>query len=184
MVAGNQCPISKAQCEKLLAFINSGTTGTALGDAHHAANAGISCMATGVGGISGEGSGLVGSSSQSQVNTYPAFNPTLMSEFSDPFVTEVDASIPVIDPFVTPVSIPDAPIEPSFPCTSLVSPSHYSSTSSSSPTPPCVPLVTSDSIDIASESTSFYSGVVGLGSVNVYDWCMSPLRHLISLREP
>nr|POE46526.1 hypothetical protein CFP56_32938 [Quercus suber] len=130
-----------------------GTTGTALGDAHHAANASISCMATGVGGISGEGSGLVGSSSQSQVNTYPAFNPTLMSEFSDPFITEVDASVPAIDPFVTPVSIPDAPIELSFPCTSLISPSHSSSTSSPSPTPPCVPLVTSDSLDTANVSS-------------------------------
>nr|POF26680.1 hypothetical protein CFP56_36993 [Quercus suber] len=77
----SQCPISKAQCEKLLAFLNSRTTrtGTALGDTHHAANASISCMATGAGGVSGEGSGLIGSSSQSQVNTYPVFNPTLMS---------------------------------------------------------------------------------------------------------
>ena len=38
------------------------------------------CMATSVGGVSGEGSGLVGSSSQSQVNTYLAFNPALMSD--------------------------------------------------------------------------------------------------------
>ena len=81
LVTGNQCPISKAHCEKLLAFLNSRTTGTgiALGDTHHAANASISCMATGVGGVSGEGSGLVGSSSQSQVNTHPVFNPALMS---------------------------------------------------------------------------------------------------------
>ena len=81
LVTRNQCPISKEQCEKLLAFLNLGTTGTrtALGDTHHAANASISCMAAGVVGVSGEGSGLIGSSSQSQVNTYPAFNPALMS---------------------------------------------------------------------------------------------------------
>ena len=82
LITGNQCPISKAQCERLLAFLNSGTTrtGTALSDTHHVANASISCMATSVGGVSGEGSGLVGSSSQSQVNTYLAFNPALMSD--------------------------------------------------------------------------------------------------------
>ena len=76
LVSGNQCPISKTQCEKLLAFLNSGTTGTGttLGDTHHAANASISCMATGVEGVSSEGS-----SSQSQINTYPIFNPALMS---------------------------------------------------------------------------------------------------------
>ena len=76
LVNGNQCPISKTQCEKLLAFLNSGTTGTGttLGDTHHAANASISCMATGVEGVFGEGS-----SSQSQINTYPIFNPALMS---------------------------------------------------------------------------------------------------------
>ncbi|XP_023887752.2 uncharacterized protein LOC111999870 [Quercus suber] len=81
LVVGNQCPISKAQCEKLLAFLNSGTTGTgtALGDTHHAANTSISCMATSAGGVSGENSGSIGSSSQSQVNPYPVFNPTLMS---------------------------------------------------------------------------------------------------------
>ena len=64
-----------------MAFLNSGTTGTgtALGDTHHATNASISCMATGVGGVSGEGFGLIGSSSQSQVNTFPVFNPALMS---------------------------------------------------------------------------------------------------------
>ena len=64
-----------------MAFLNSGTTGTrtAFGDTHHVANASISCMATGVGGVSSEGSGLIGSSSQSQINTYPVFNLALMS---------------------------------------------------------------------------------------------------------
>nr|POF27022.1 hypothetical protein CFP56_40387 [Quercus suber] len=85
LTAGNQCPISKSQCEKLLAFLNSGTAGleTALGDPHHAANASISCMATGAGGVSGESSGLTGSSSQSKVNTSPVFNPTLISAQQD-----------------------------------------------------------------------------------------------------
>ena len=64
-----------------MAFLNSGTTGTrtAFGDTHHVANASISCMATGVGGVSSEGFGLIGSSSQSQINTYPVFNLALMS---------------------------------------------------------------------------------------------------------
>nr|POE95795.1 hypothetical protein CFP56_39335 [Quercus suber] len=130
----SQCPISRAQCEKLLAFLNSGTTGTgtALGDTHHAANASISCMATGAGGVSSENSRSIGSSSQSQVNPYPVFNPTLMS-----------------DPFVTPISIPDVPIESCPPCNPLVSSSQPSSTSSLSPNPPCAPLVASNSIDTA-----------------------------------
>ena len=72
---------------------------------------------------------------------------TTVQDFSDPFVTEVDASTSAIDPFITPVSIPNAPIESSPPCNSLISPSQPSSTPSPSSTPPCVPLVTSDSLD-------------------------------------
>ena len=78
LVNGNQCPISKAQCEKLLAFLNSGNTGTGsnLGDTHHAANASISCMAAGVGGASGECSSV---NTYPPINTYPTFNSAFMS---------------------------------------------------------------------------------------------------------
>ena len=48
-VATNQQPISKAQCEQLLAFL---TSRIGLGDAHHAANVSTSCMATNVEGVS------------------------------------------------------------------------------------------------------------------------------------
>ena len=48
-VATNQHPISKAQCEQLLAFL---TSRIGLGDAHHAANVNTSCMATDVEGVS------------------------------------------------------------------------------------------------------------------------------------
>ena len=73
---------------------------------------------------------------------------TYVQDFSNPFVTEVDASVSAINPFVTPISIPNAPIEFTPLCTSLISPSNFFSTPLPSPTPPCVPLVTSDSLDI------------------------------------
>ena len=71
----------------------------------------------------------------------------------DPFVTEVDASVSAINPFVTPVSIPDAPFKSSPPCTSLISPSQPSSIPSPvpiEPIPSYEPVVISDSLDTAS----------------------------------
>lgn len=41
-------------------------------------------------------------------NTFPFA--TAVKDFSNPFVTEVDASIFDVDPFVTPVSMLDAPV--------------------------------------------------------------------------
>ena len=73
---------------------------------------------------------------------------TDVKDFSDPFVTEVDASISdaVIDAFVTPVSIPNAPIESPNPCNSLIQPSSSFSTPSASPSPTCLPIDTSNSL--------------------------------------
>ena len=70
----------------------------------------------------------------------------------DPFVTEVDASVSAINPFVTPVSIPDAPFESSPPYTSSISPSQPSSIPSPIPIEPTPyePVVISDSLDTAS----------------------------------
>ena len=61
LVPSNQCPISKVQCEQLLAFLNSGAT---IGDAHHAASVSTYCIATGVEGAPGSISDLVGTSAQ------------------------------------------------------------------------------------------------------------------------
>lgn len=56
-VVVNQCPISKAQCEQLLTFLN---TGGGLGDAHHATT-----VSTGIEGVRDVVSNVVSTSSQS-----------------------------------------------------------------------------------------------------------------------
>ena len=52
----NQCPISKAQCEQLLAFLNLGAI---VGDAYHAASVSTSCIATSGERASGSTSGAL-----------------------------------------------------------------------------------------------------------------------------
>ena len=52
----NQCPISKAQCKQLLAFLNLGAI---VGDAYHAASVSTSCIATSGERASGSTSGAL-----------------------------------------------------------------------------------------------------------------------------
>nr|POE74258.1 hypothetical protein CFP56_51993 [Quercus suber] len=75
MVVTNQCPISKTQCKQLLAFLNSGSTysGADFGDASHAASVSSSCMYTGVEGLTGMASDVVGTSASPNLNTNAAF---------------------------------------------------------------------------------------------------------------
>ena len=58
----NQCPISKAQCEQLLAFLNLGAI---VGDAYHAASVSTSCIAIGGERASGSTSNVVGTDRKS-----------------------------------------------------------------------------------------------------------------------
>nr|POF00866.1 hypothetical protein CFP56_47677 [Quercus suber] len=113
MVVTNQCPISKTQCEQLLAFLNSGSTnsGAGFGDASHAASV-SSCMYTGVEGLTGMASDVVGTSASPNLNTNAAFMSA--SDFTDPFILGVDTTTEGdLGTFVTPVSIPDVPLDSS-----------------------------------------------------------------------
>ena len=76
-IASNLCPISKAQCEQLLAFLSSGS-GFASGanGTHHAANVGTSTVAGGEGDSSGTFDVF---SSQSQTNSLATACSALMS---------------------------------------------------------------------------------------------------------
>ena len=87
-VPSNQCPISKAECQQLLAFLNSGAV---VGDAHHAASVSTSCIATSGEGAFGSASDVVGTSAQTNLN----FNSTLMSGTNPnvPFVPTLEHSI-------------------------------------------------------------------------------------------
>ena len=84
----NQCPISKAQCLQLLAFLNSGAT---VGDAHHAVSVSTSCIATSGEGASGSIFDVVGTFTQTNFN----FNSALMSSSNPnvPFVPTLEHSI-------------------------------------------------------------------------------------------
>ncbi|XP_065634489.1 uncharacterized protein LOC136069658 [Quercus suber] len=64
MVATTQCPISKAQCEQLLAYLNSGNiySGATLGDVSHVASVSSYCTFAGVEGMSNMTSDMVGTS--------------------------------------------------------------------------------------------------------------------------
>ena len=75
LVPSNQCPISKVQCEQLLAFLNSGAT---IGDAQSAASVSTYCIATGIEGASGSISDVVGTSAQANEANLN-FNSTIMS---------------------------------------------------------------------------------------------------------
>nr|POF02755.1 hypothetical protein CFP56_25115 [Quercus suber] len=66
-----------AQCEQLLAFLNSGAV---VGDAHHAASVSTSCIATSGEGAFGSASDVVGTSVQINLN----FNLALMSVHAPP----------------------------------------------------------------------------------------------------
>ena len=81
----NQCPISKAQCEQLLAFLNLGAI---VSDAHHAASVSTSCIAIGGERASGSTSNVVGTSAQTNLN----FNSALMSGTNSnvPFVPTLE----------------------------------------------------------------------------------------------
>lgn len=81
-VALNQCPISKAQCEQLLAFLN---TGGNLGDGNHVATVSTVTTSTGVEGTSGVVSNVAFTSSQPQFN--------LMSGIQSNFTPNLEHSI-------------------------------------------------------------------------------------------
>ena len=84
----NQCPISKAQCEQLFAFLNSGAI---VSDAHHAASVSTSCIAIGGERAFGSASDVVGTLAQTNLN----FNSPLMSSTNSniPFVPTLEHSI-------------------------------------------------------------------------------------------
>ena len=88
LMPSNQCSISKAQCEQLLAFLKSRA---AVGDAHYAASVSISCIAIGGEGASGSISDVVGTFAQTNLN----FNLALMSGTNPnvPFVSTLKHSI-------------------------------------------------------------------------------------------
>ena len=88
LVPSNQWPISKAQCEQLLAFLK---LGAAVGDAHHAASVSISCIAIRGEGASGSTSDVVGTFAQTNLN----FNLALMSSTNPnvSFVSTLEHSI-------------------------------------------------------------------------------------------
>ena len=84
-ISSNQCPISKAQCEQLLAFLNSGS-----GEAHHAANVSSIGVDGFLGMASSVAAGMASTSSQpqanlaSQSNLINTMSGTLSTLFSNP----------------------------------------------------------------------------------------------------
>ena len=81
-VAMIQCPISKAQCEQLLAFLNIGGN---LGDGHHATTVSTVITSTSVEGTSGVVFDVASTSSQPQFN--------LMSSIQSNFTPNLEHSI-------------------------------------------------------------------------------------------
>ena len=93
IVVTNQCPISKTQCEQLLAFLNSGSTnsGASFGDASHVASVSSSCMYTGVEGLIGMASDVVGTFASPNLNTNAAFMSSI--NFNIPFLPSLKHSV-------------------------------------------------------------------------------------------
>ncbi|KAF3973630.1 hypothetical protein CMV_002967 [Castanea mollissima] len=101
--ASAQCPITKAQCEQLLAFFNSGTD---QGYNHHAASVSTS---GGVSGLVTEACGVSAATGVSSPSDHA--NSNFINTMSDLFIPFKDVVAPSSsagnDSFVTPVSILD-----------------------------------------------------------------------------
>ncbi|KAF3973131.1 hypothetical protein CMV_003417 [Castanea mollissima] len=103
--ASAQCPITKAQCEQLLAFFNSGLV-TDQGYNHHAASVSTS---GGVSGLATEACGVSAATGVSSPSDHA--NSNFINTMSAPFIPFEDVVAPSSsagnDSFVTPISIPD-----------------------------------------------------------------------------